>query len=275
MSEGYHILKKSTFSVALAIAAIALSLPGSACAKQWKEIRIATEAGYAPFEYRSPSGKLEGFDIDIGNEICARLKTRCVWIDQSFDSLIPGLKARKFDLADSTMTATDARRKVIDFTVPLYVVPVKLAARKGSGLLPNAKSLKGKRVGVQQGTTMETYARKEWAPKGVIVVPYPSYTQAFADLASGRLDATFQEAQSATDGFLKKPEGANFELVGDVIKSSKILNEPIAIGLRKNNTDLKNAVDKAIESMIADGTMKKFAAKYFEPGNIVIANASK
>lgn len=268
-------MKKSYFSVALAIAAIALSLPGSASAKQWKEIRIATEAGYAPFEYRNPSGKLEGFDIDIGNEICARLKTQCVWIDQSFDSLIPGLKARKFDLADSTMTATEARRKVIDFTVPLYIVPVKLAARKGSGLLPNAQSLKGKRVGVQQGTTMETYARKEWAPKGVIVVPYPSYTQAFADLASGRLDATFQEAQSAVDGFLKKPEGANFELVGDVIKSSKILNEPIAIGLRKNNTDLKNAVDKAIESMIADGTMKKFAAKYFEPGNIVIAGAGK
>src|SRR3546814_17282459 len=81
---------------------------------------------------------------------------------------------------------------------------------------------------------METYARQEWAPKGVTIVPYPSYTQAFADLASGRLDATFQEAQSATDGFLNKPEGKDFELVGAVIQSSKILNEPISIGQRKN-----------------------------------------
>jgi len=268
-------LKKLGISLALFAAATAMTLPGLASAKQWKEIKIATEAGYAPFEYRNTKGQLEGFDIDIGNEICARLKAKCVWIDQSFDSLIPGLKARKFDLADSTMTATEARRKVIDFTVPLYVVPVKLAARKGSDLLPNAKSLKGKRVGVQQGTTMETYARQEWAPKGVIVVPYPSYTQAFADLASGRLDATFQEAQSATDGFLKKPEGADFELVGDVIKSSKILNEPIAIGIRKNNTQLKSAVDKAINAMLADGTIAKFSKKYFEPGNIVIPTPSK
>src|SRR3546814_16117907 len=91
-------------------------MPSLASAKQWKEIKIATEAGYAPFEYRNTKGQLEGFDIDIGNEICARLKTKCVWIAQSFDSLIPGLKARKFVLANYTMQATAPRPKVIVYT---------------------------------------------------------------------------------------------------------------------------------------------------------------
>ncbi len=236
-------------------------------ATQEAPLKIATEAGYPPFEYRNPSGELEGFDIDIGNEVCKRLSRQCVWIDQSFDSLIPGLQARKFDLANSTMTATDARRKVIDFSTPMYIVPVKLMVRKGSGLQPTAESLKGKRVGVQQGTTMETYARQEWAPKGVEVVAYPSYTNAFVDMATGRLDATFQEAQSAVEGFLNKPEGADFELA-DMTLDSPILNQPIAMGIRKGNTELKAEVDRVLQAMLADGTVQGFAAKYFTEGNI-------
>ncbi len=235
------------------------------------EIRFATEAGYPPFEYLDPSGELQGFDIDIGNEICKRLETKCVWIDQSFDSLIPGLQARKFDLANSTMTATEARAKVIDFTEPLYIVPVRLAARKDSGLEPTVESLKGKRVGVQQGTTMETYARQNWASNGVTIVAYPSYTDAFNDLAGGRVDATFQEAQNAIEGFLSKPAGADFELTGSTVDDSPILNEPIAMGLRKGNKKLKTTVDEVLREMKADGTLQTFADKYFQKENIRIA----
>lgn len=246
------------------------ALPG-AHAAGIEEIRFATEAGYPPFEYLSPGGELQGFDIDIGNEICKRLQAKCVWIDTSFDSLIPGLQARKFDLANSTMTATAARAKVIDFSEPMYIVPVRLAARKGSGLEPTAESLKGKRVGVQQGTTMETYARQYWAPNGVTVVAYPSYTDAFNDLAGGRVDATFQEAQNAVEGFLTKPAGADFELTGAVITDSPILNEPIAMGMRKGNKKLKTAIDQTLREMKSDGTMQTFADKYFQKENIRIA----
>ncbi|MFA5664034.1 transporter substrate-binding domain-containing protein [Castellaniella sp.] len=237
-------------------------LAGASLAADAPELKIATEAGYAPFEYRNPNGELEGFDIDIGNELCQRMARKCVWIDQSFDSLIPGLQARKFDLANSTMTATQARKKVIDFTTPLYIVPVKLMVRKGSGLQPTAESLKGKRVGVQQGTTMESYANQEWAPKGVTVVSYPSYTNAFVDVAAGRLDATFQEAPTAVDGFLSKPEGADYELSPMVLEDVAIFNEPIAMGIRKGHK-LKAQIDATLLDMLADGTIQNFAKKYF------------
>ncbi|GAA5088040.1 ABC transporter substrate-binding protein [Paenalcaligenes hermetiae] len=250
------------------LAATLFSVASLAQASDFKEIRIATEAGYPPFEYIAPNGELQGFNIDIGNEICKRLEAKCVWIDQSFDSLIPGLQARKFDLANSTMTATDARRKVIDFSSPLYIVASRLVAHKDKPLEPTAESLKGLRVGVQQGTTMETYARKEWAPKGVQIIAYPSYTNAFTDLAAGRIDASFQEAPNAVNGFLDKPEGADFQLTGDTIKDSAILNEPIAIGLRKGNKKLKAAVDEAIQAMLTDDTIQQLSQKYFEPNTI-------
>ncbi|ALO37710.1 ABC transporter substrate-binding protein [Alcaligenes faecalis] len=255
----------------LMVAFCSALVPAAAHAAGPSEIRFATEAGYPPFEFLDPSGELQGFDIDIGNEICKRLDAKCVWIDQSFDSLIPGLQARKFDLANSTMTATEARAKVIDFSEPMYIVPVRLAARKGSGLEPTAESLKGKRVGVQQGTTMETYARQNWANNGVTIVAYPSYTDAFNDLAGGRVDATFQEAQNAVEGFLTKPAGADFELTGSTVDDSPILNEPIAMGIRKGNKKLKKTVDEVLREMKADGTMQTFADKYFQKENIRIA----
>ena len=242
-------------------------------ASEFKELRIATEAGYPPFEYIAPSGELQGFNIDIGNEICKRLEAKCVWIDQSFDGLIPGLQARKFDLANSTMTATDARRKVIDFSVPMYVVASRLVAHKDKALEPTVESLKGRRVAVQQGTTMESYARKEWAPHGVQVISYPSYTNAFTDLAAGRVDASFQEAPNAVDGFLQKPEGADFALTGGTVKDSAILNEPIAIGIRKGNKKLKAAVDQTIQAMLEDGTIQSFSEKYFEPNTIELPSS--
>lgn len=257
-------MKTALFGAALIFAASVI--PTTSFAADMPELTIATEAGYKPFEYRNSDGDLIGFDIDIGNELCKRLERKCVWIDQSFDGLIPGLQARKFDLANSTMTATAERAKVIDFSTPMYIVPVKLMVKKGSGLEPTAESLKGKRVGVQQGTTMETYANKHWAPYGVKVSSYPSYTNAFVDVAAGRLDATFQESQTAVDGFLDKPEGADYELA-EMIVDDPLFTQPIAMGIRKGNK-LKAEVDQALQDMLDDGTIQNFAKKYFPEGNI-------
>lgn len=250
------------------LAIICLSAGSIASSADLSTIRFATEAGYPPFEFVAPNGEIQGFNIDIGNEICKRLEAECTWLDQSFDSLIPGLQARKFDLANSTMTATDARRRVIDFSHPLYIVASRLVTHKNNNLEPTVESLKGLRIGVQQGTTMETYARKEWAPKGIQIIAYPSYTNAYTDLAAGRIDASFQEAANAVDGFLNKPEGADYHLSGSTIKDSATLNEPIALGIRKGNKNLKQQVDATIQTMLADGTIQKLSEKYFESGTI-------
>ncbi|MEM5328654.1 ABC transporter substrate-binding protein [Paraburkholderia sp. JHI2823] len=243
---------------ALTVALLAVSA-GAAHAKDWTTVRFGVDASYAPFESKAPDGKLVGFDIDLGNEICKRLNAKCVWVEQDFDGMIPGLKAKKFDGVLSSMTITPQRAEQIAFSAKLFNTPTRLVAKKGSSLAPTADSLKGKSVGVEQGTIQETYAKENWAPKGVNVVPYQNQDQVYADLISGRLDAALQDEVQADLGFLKTPRGAGFQFAGKEIPTGAA-----AIGLRKEDTDLKTKIDKAIADMIKDGTYKKLESKYFD-----------
>jgi lysine/arginine/ornithine transport system substrate-binding protein len=243
---------------ALSVALLAVSA-GAAHAKDWTTVRFGVDASYAPFESKAPDGKLVGFDIDLGNEICKRLNAKCVWVEQDFDGMIPALKAKKFDGVLSSMTITPQREEQIAFSAKLFNTPTRLVAKKGTNLVPTADSLKGKSVGVEQGTIQETYAKENWAPKGVNVVPYQNQDQVYADLLSGRLDAALQDEVQADLGFLKTPRGAGFQFAGKEIPTGAA-----AIGLRKEDADLKGKIDKAIADMIKDGTYKKIEAKYFD-----------
>nr|WP_241031013.1 ABC transporter substrate-binding protein [Paraburkholderia sp. Ac-20347] len=243
---------------ALSVALLAVSA-GAAQAKDWTTVRFGVDASYAPFESKAPDGKLVGFDIDLGNEICKRMNAKCVWVEQDFDGMIPGLKAKKFDGVLSSMTITPQREEQIAFSAKLFNTPTRLVAKKGTSFQPTADSLKGKSVGVEQGTIQETYAKENWAPKGVNVVPYQNQDQVYADLISGRLDAALQDEVQADLGFLKTPRGAGFQFAGKEIPTGAA-----AIGLRKEDTDLKAKIDKAIAEMIKDGTYKKIEAKYFD-----------
>ncbi|AOI65173.1 ABC transporter substrate-binding protein [Burkholderia territorii] len=246
-----------------AVVAASAVAAGSAMAADLKEIRFGVEASYAPFEYKTPDGKLTGFDIDIGNAVCAKLKTKCVWVENDFDGLIPALQARKFDVINSDMTITEQRKHAIAFTDPIYTIPNQLIAKQGSGLLPTPQSLKGKRVGVLQGTIQEAYAKKKWAPAGVDVVPYQTQDLAYADLKSGRLDATFQDSEAGSKGFLTKPQGQGFGFAGGTVSDAEILGSGVGFGLRKNDAALKTALDQALKELKADGTIDNLAKKYF------------
>ena len=151
----------------LTLSALALmAAAGALQAKEYKEIRFATDPSYAPFESKAPDGSLVGFDIDLGNAICEHLKVKCVWMANDFDGMIPGLKARKFDGVISSMTVTEARKKEIDFSDKLFTSPTAMISKKGSGLMATPESLKGKSVGVEQGTIQETYAKAKLEPAG-------------------------------------------------------------------------------------------------------------
>ncbi|NML31905.1 ABC transporter substrate-binding protein [Paraburkholderia antibiotica] len=245
-------MKKLALSVAIALAA------SGAFAKEWSTVRFGVDASYAPFESKAPDGKLVGFDVDLGNEICRRLNAKCVWVEQDFDGMIPGLKAKKFDGVLSSMTITPQRAEQVAFSTRLFNTPTRLIAKKGAPLQPTAASLKGKTIGVEQGTIQETYAKENWAPKGVNVLPYQNQDQVYADLLTGRLDAALQDEVQADIGFLKTPRGAGFAFAG-----AEIPTGAAAIGLRKDDPELKDKIDKAIADMIKDGTYRKIESKYF------------
>ncbi|MFM2476867.1 ABC transporter substrate-binding protein [Celerinatantimonas sp. MCCC 1A17872] len=232
-------------------------------------IRFAVDPTYPPFESKQPDGKLVGFDIDLGNAICHQLQAKCVWKESNFDTMIPALKARKFDGILSDMGITDARLKEINFSIPIYNTPIRLVSHKGKHLEPTAKSLKGLRVGVEQGTIQETYAKAHWQPHGVEVVSYADQSQVESDLVSGRIDALFTDAVQAQVGFLSKPEAKDFALTGKAVSAEGLVG-PTAIGLRKGDKKLKAAIDKALVELAKSGKLSQIEKKYFTTNVIVI-----
>jgi lysine/arginine/ornithine transport system substrate-binding protein len=192
------------------------------------------------------------------------MKVKCVWVENAFDGLIPALQARKFDVINSAMNITVKRKESIAFTPPIYVVPIVMIAKRGSNLLPDVKTLQGKRVGVLQGSSQEDFLKKHWANAGVQIVSYQDQDQVYADLAAGRLDAAVQEAQTAHDGFLSKPAGAGFDMVGEPLKDPATLGEGTGFGLRKGDKALQAKVDAALAELKKDGTLTALSQKYFK-----------
>ncbi|WP_137887204.1 ABC transporter substrate-binding protein [Pseudomonas sp. 2FE] len=252
-------MKKVFAAMSLALMAVSIGVS----AKELKEIRFGVSPDSPPFELKMADGKLVGFDIDLGNAICEKLKAECVWVENDFDGMIPALKAKKFDGVLSSMSVTEKRQKQIAFSDKLFNAPVRMVAKKGSTLLPSAESLKGKRIGVQQGTTQETYAKTYWEPQGVTVVPYQNQDLNLADLLSGRVDATLQDAVQADIGFLKTPRGRDFAFAGPTLNDPETLGNGTAIGLRKDDVELRQLINQALADIHKDGTYQRLEQKYF------------
>lgn len=252
-------MKKVFAAMSLALMAVSIG----ASAKELKEIRFGVSPDSPPFEQKMADGQPAGFDIDLGNAICEKLKAECVWVENDFDGMIPALKAKKFDGVLSSMSVTEKRQKQIAFSDKLFNAPVRMVAKKGSTLLPSAESLKGKRIGVQQGTTQETYAKTYWEPQGVTVVPYQNQDLNVADLLSGRVDATLQDAVQADIGFLKTPRGRDFAFAGPPLNDPKTLGNGTAIGLRKEDVELRQLINQALADIHQDGTYQRLEQKYF------------
>ena len=133
-----------TTRVKTMLSAALLALMGAstmASAKEWNTIRIGIDPTYPPFESIAKDGTVVGFDVDLGNALCEKLKAKCVWVQSSFDGLIPGLQARKFDVILSSMAANAKRREQIDFTDRLYRNQTRLIAKDSAHLLPEASKL--------------------------------------------------------------------------------------------------------------------------------------
>jgi len=250
-------MKKLAIAVVLALAA------NGVYAKEAKVLRFGVDPTYAPFESKAPDGKLVGFDIDLGNAICDKLKAKCVWVETSFDGIIPALRARKFDGILSSMSVTEKRQEQIAFTDKIDNVLPRLVAKKGATLLPTAESLKGKRVGMEQGSTQEAYAKAYWEPKGVVVTTYQTQDQVYQDLVAGRLDASLQSSVQADLGFLKTERGHDYAFAGPLLHDPKTLGVGAAIGLRKEDNDLRQQINKALTEMLKDGTYERISKKYF------------
>jgi octopine/nopaline transport system substrate-binding protein len=269
-------------TVGLALLGTALAIGGAAA--QEKTIKIATEGAYAPWNFTGAGGKLEGFEIDLANDLCARMKAKCEIVAQDWDGIIPSLTAKKYDAIMAGMSITDERKKTIDFAGPYANSPngflvaknSDLAKMPGTGQAFNLGTqqaaaekaindlkpvLKGKTIGVQTSTIHSNFADKYL--KGTAEIREYKTTEAHdLDLAAGRIDAVLADSTNII-GTLDKPEFKDYTMVGPSITGG-LLGAGVGVGLRKGDTELKKSFDEAIQAAIKDGTIKKLSEKWFK-----------
>ncbi|PQA75706.1 ABC transporter substrate-binding protein [Rhodoferax sp. TS-BS-61-7] len=224
-------------------------------------LKVAIDPTYEPFTFKSADGTPTGFDVDVANALCEQIKRKCEFVEQVWDSMIPGLNAKKYDVIISSMSATDERKKEIDFTDKYYQTPSRIVLKKGTKFTDLA-SLKGKKIGVLKGSTQEKYAMDNLKPVGVVVNSYEAQDQVYLDIKSGRLDGTVADFLEVTGGFLSKPEGAKYEFVGPVLSDVKYF-AGAAVALRKGEDKLKGELNEAIKTIRSNGTYKTLNDKYF------------
>ena len=149
-----------SFVLMLFVAPPCVAALASAAAAAGNAVRIGTEADDAPFEIIGPDGALHGFDIDLGNALCARAHLRCTWVNMDFDGLIPALGAHRIDAAMSQISVTPARARAVLFTSPVSATESVVVAPTDSTIRnADPSSLRGHTIGVQSGTTHQIYAR--------------------------------------------------------------------------------------------------------------------
>ncbi len=251
---------KSEAPVPAAQAPAAAAAPAPA---ELAELKVAIDPTYEPFTYKTADGKPAGFDVDIAEALCAEIKRKCAYVEQVWDSMIPGLQARKYDVIISSMSITEERQKVVDFTDKYYNTPSRIVVKADTPYTDEA-SLKGKKIGVLKGSTQEKYALGELRPAGVSVVPYEAQDQVYLDIKSGRLDGTVADSVEVTGGFLSKPEGAGYGFVGPVLHDPKYYGIGVGVALRQGETQLKEELNAAIKAIRANGTYEAVSKKYFD-----------
>ncbi len=230
-------------------------------------LKVAIDPTYEPFTFKTADGKPTGFDVDIASALCEQIKRKCEFVEQVWDSMIPGLNAKKYDVIISSMSITDDRLKEVDFTDKYYNTPSRIVLKK-TVKFTDAASIKGKKIGVLKGSTQEKYAMGDLKPAGVVVNSYEAQDQVYLDIKSGRLDGTVADFMEVTGGFLSKPEGANYQLVGPDLKMPQYFGYGAGIALRKGEDKLKGELNAAIKTIRGNGTYKALNDKYFAKYNI-------
>jgi arginine/ornithine transport system substrate-binding protein len=234
-------------------------------ASQWPELRVAVDATYKPFTYKTESGELAGFDVDVARALCDELSSECVFVEQAWDGMIPGLQAKKYDVIISSMSITDERKQVVDFTGKYYSTPSCVVVKSALNLGADAANFEGKKLGVLKASTQEKYAIGELQPAGATIVPYDAQDQVYLDIKSGRLDGTVADVVEVNGGFLSTPDGKDYACSGGRIPvefEAKYFGIGMGVALRKEDPLLRDALDAAINTIRDNGKWKELADKH-------------
>ena len=244
-------MKKIILPVALAVSVLAA--PAMA-----ETVRIGTEGAYAPWNYLDDNGKLAGFEIDLGNALCAEAGLTCEFVANEWDSIIPNLIAGNYDAIMAGMSVTEERLQTINFSEPYFPPdPSKFAATAGSSF--DFDNLSGTKIGVQGATIQAAYAEENYGGNNTIL-SFETPDQSVADLAAGNIDLLL------ADGSFLEPvvEGSQGAIV--FVGPDVMIGGGVAAGLRKEDTKLAEQLNAALAALKKNGTVDMMIKDYFDKG---------
>lgn len=228
-----------------------------------KVIRVATDGTFPPYSMVNSDGTLSGFDVDITHALCAEMKVRCDIRQYDFDSIIAALRAHKFDMVVASMAITDERKKAVAFSDKYEGGYSRFMGRAGTALSGDPASMKGRRIGVQTGSIQENYARDIYGKADAKVISYGTPELAWLDLLAGRLDAVVVEVGVGSE--LKKRKGAEgFDFFGPRMDDPIYFGVGSGIAVRHEDKVLLTSINKALKTILANGTYKAINDNYFD-----------
>ncbi len=236
---------KTVFAIAILIAACL------ACDEGPDSVKMGTEGVYPPYNYVNDDGELVGLEIELGDELCRRANLECTWVANEWDSIIPNLVAGNYDTILAGMSITDERDEVIDFTQP-YIPPNPsvYVALAGAG----DEVVDGK-VAAQVSTVQADYL----AQSGATLVEYELAPEVISAVLKGEADAALVDLGFAEESIAEN--GEPLAIVGPRVT----LDSGVGIGIREDDTELKDKLDRAITAMKEDGSLNALIKKWLGP----------
>ncbi|SLN21242.1 transporter substrate-binding domain-containing protein [Pseudooctadecabacter jejudonensis] len=231
----------------LATAAVAALLTATtAMADGHSVVRMGTEGAYAPWNFLNDAGEVDGFERELGDELCARAELTCEWVTNEWDSIIPNLVSGNYDTIIAGMSITDERDEVIDFT------QAYTPADPSSYLALSADTeVEGGVIAAQTGTIQAAFI----AEQGWTVVEFATPEETIAAVRNGEADAVL-----ADKSFLLGAMDGSDELV--MLEREESIGGGVGMGVRESDADLKAAFDAAITSMKEDGSLNALIVKW-------------
>jgi polar amino acid transport system substrate-binding protein len=230
----------------LSTTALALTASLAFAGSHATTVRLGTEGAYPPYNFINDAGEVDGFERELGDELCKRAELTCEWVTNEWDSIIPNLVSGNYDVIIAGMSITDERDEVIDFTQN-YTQPDP----SGYIALSMDVDLAGGVIAAQTGTIQASHI----ASTGATLVEFATPEETVAAVRNGEADAVL-----ADKTYLKPIADEDASLM--LIEQEELLGGGIGLGLRESDGELKGKLDAAIASMKADGSLNALIAKW-------------
>lgn len=221
------------------------------------KVKVGTEGAYAPFTFIDEKGKLTGYDVEVVEEIAKRANIEVEFVPTPWDSMFLGLESKKFDFIANQISKNPEREQKYIFSDDYLISAAQIIVKKGRTDIKTLEDLKGKKVMTAVGSNYNKIITDFDKNKEFKLAYFDGNVSiALDEISLGKADATVNDR--LTVGYFIKQKGDTVELVGEAIEKT-----PVYFTFRKDSTELKDKVNKALNEMKADGTLTKISQKWF------------